>query len=141
MTRSEIVAFFARRQQHWAARDPEGLAGTHAADGTVSSPIFKQLKGRWAIADSYRRLFETFSDWDFQYEDLIIDGDRIAQAFTVRATHTGDFMGLAGTGRRCQIQGVLLFRIADGLIQDERRVYDFTNLLMQIGVLKSKPGY
>lgn len=141
MTRDEIVAFFARRQQYWAARDAEGLANTHAADGTVASPIFKELKGRWAIANSYRRLFETFSDWDFQYDDLIIDGNRVAQGFTVRATHTGDFMGLAGSGRRCQIQGVLLFRLADGLIQGERRVYDFTNLLLQVGVLKGRPGY
>jgi hypothetical protein len=29
----------------------------------------------------------------------------------------------------------------DGLIQDERRIDDFTSFLIQIGVLRSKPGY
>jgi hypothetical protein len=28
----------------------------------------------------------------------------------------------------------------DGLIADERRIYDFTGLLIQLGVLRSKPG-
>ena len=32
----------------------------------------------------------------------------------------------------------LTFR--DGLIVNERRLYDFTNMLMQLGVLKAKPA-
>ena len=32
-------------------------------------------------------------------------------------------------------------RVAGGFIQDERRLYDFSMLLMQVGVLKGKPGY
>jgi hypothetical protein len=30
--------------------------------------------------------------------------------------------------------------MVDGLIAHERRVYDFTGLLIQLGVLRSKPG-
>jgi hypothetical protein len=30
--------------------------------------------------------------------------------------------------------------MAEGLIAHERRVYDFTGLLIQLGVLRSKPG-
>lgn len=141
MTRESIVDFFAQRQQYWAARDADGLASSNATDGTVVSPMFKQVRGREAIATSYRRLFETFPDWGFESEALIIDGDRVAQPFSASATHVGEFMGLPGTGRRFQVQGVRLFRLADELIQEERRVYDFTALLIQIGVLRSKPGY
>jgi hypothetical protein len=38
------------------------------------------------------------------------------------------------------VQGVLLFEMRDGKIINERRLYDFTSLLVQIGVLKTKPG-
>jgi predicted ester cyclase len=38
----------------------------------------------------------------------VIDGDRVARSFTAQATHVGEFMGLAGTGRRFAIQGVLV---------------------------------
>ena len=56
----------------------------------------------------------------------------------VRATHGGYFMGLGGSGRKFDIKGVCLFEIRDGLIAFERRVYDFTGLLIQLGILKSK---
>ena len=49
-------------------------------------------------------------------------------------------MGLAATHRRCQIEGVRLYEMKDGLIQSERRLYDFTGLLIQVGVLKSRPA-
>ena len=50
-------------------------------------------------------------------------------------------MGFPGTHRRCQIQGVRLYEMVGGLIRFERRMYDFTSLLIQVGVLKSKPSY
>jgi predicted ester cyclase len=57
----------------------------------------------------------------------------------VTATHTSELFGVAPTNRRCEIQGVLLFEFADGRISRERRVYDFTSLLIQVGVLKARP--
>ena len=140
MTRQEILAAFDERQQAWTARDPDGLAAGHAEDGTIESPIFGHREGRAAIRDSYRALFDMFPDWDFQAEPLLIDGDRVAQPFTAAATHTGTFMGLPGTNRRFKIQGVRVFTMRDGLIHHERRIYDFTSLLIQVGVLKSKPA-
>jgi len=138
MTRDEIVAFFAARQGPWAARDADALAACNAVNGTVASPMFKHLNGRKAIAGSYRRLFEIFPDWDYQSDGLIVDDDRVAQPFVATATHRGELLGIAGTGHKCRIEGVRLFRMQDGLIQDERRVYDFTSLLMQIGLLRAK---
>ena len=50
-------------------------------------------------------------------------------------------MGFQGTGRRCSFEGVSLFELsADGLIAAERRVYDFTGLLAQLGVLRVRPA-
>lgn len=33
-----------------------------------------------------------------------------------------------------------LYTLSDRLIQEEQRIYDFTGLLIQVGVLKSKPA-
>jgi hypothetical protein len=38
-----------------------------------------------------------------------------------------------------EVQVALLLKIADGLVIDERRIYDFTGVLVQVGVLKAKP--
>lgn len=141
MTPDQIREFFARQDQLWRDRDAAGLAEGHTDDGTLESPIFRTVTGGRNIAVSYTTLFDIFPDWDFEPEDLLIDGDRVAQPFTASATHEGEFMGLAGSGKRFTIQGVRLFRMRDGRIAHERRYYDFTGLLIQLGVLKGKPGY
>ncbi len=140
MTRDAIEAFFETRQKNWQARDSVALAAGHAEHGTLISPMFGNRTGRDAIRDSYRALFTVFPDWSFVGEPVLIDGDRVAQPFSVTATHVGEFMGLTGSNRRFKVQGVRLFDMQDGLIQHERRHYDFTGLLIQLGVLRGKPA-
>ena len=141
MTRDNVVAFFERWERTWAERDVDALANMYTETCKVSSPMFGQINGRTAVAESYRRLFSAFPDWTLTTEDLIVDDGNVAQVFTVTATHKGDFMGLPGTGRKAQIHGARILRFTDGLIHEERRLYDFTLLLMQVGVLRGKPGH
>lgn len=49
-------------------------------------------------------------------------------------------MGIPGSGRRVEFECVLIFDIEDGLITRERRIYDFTGMLIQLGVLRGKPA-
>jgi hypothetical protein len=50
-------------------------------------------------------------------------------------------MGLEGTGRRCSFEGASLFELSpELLIMSERRFYDFTGLLAQLGVLRVRPA-
>lgn len=139
MATDEVREFFRVQQDHWRERDPEKLASGHAEDGVIISPIFRTVTGRQAILASYKALFQIFPDWDYRAEQLLIDGSGVAEPFTATATHVGEFMGLAGCGRRFEIQGVRLFEMGDGLIARERRYYDFTGMLIQLGVLRSKP--
>jgi steroid delta-isomerase-like uncharacterized protein len=140
MTREELTTFAAHRHEVWNRRDAAALAAGHAADGTVTSPMFGTVHGRAAIETSYRNLFAIFADWEYIADELVIDGDTVIEMFTARATHTHEFLGMAGTGRRFQIRGALLFRFASGLIAHEERIYDFSGMLIQIGVLKAKPA-
>lgn len=140
MTRDEAVTFFDLQQQDWNVRDPEALARRHTADCTVISPIFRTIRGSHAILESYRSLFSTFPDWELIGQQLLVDGDRVALQFLVHATHSREFMGLPGSGRKFDIQGLLSFEMRDGLIAYERRYYDFTGLLIQLGILRGKPA-
>jgi steroid delta-isomerase-like uncharacterized protein len=140
MTHDEAVKFFDHQQTCWNDRDADALANAHAADGTVISPIFRTVQGRADIHASYRTLFATFPDWQYIGQRLLVDDALVAQEFLVHATHSGEFMGLRGTGRKFDIQGVRLMEMRDGLIAYERRYYDFTGLLIQLGILKSKPA-
>ena len=140
MTREQIVAVLNAMQRSWHARDAAALTAMHASDCTIHSPMFGEVHGLAAAEQSYRDLFRTFADWTYEGQDLIIDGLRAAQIFTVTATHTHEFFGLEATGRKFRIDGVLIFEFRDGKVATERRLYDFTGLLIQIGVLKAKPA-
>jgi steroid delta-isomerase-like uncharacterized protein len=139
MTRDEIVALFGRRRDAWRRRDAPELAGNHTDDGIVESPASGEVKGRSAIEMVYRSWFAAFPDLEFREEQLLVDGDHAALFWTVTGTHEGTFCGLSATGRRFTIRGVSLYQVRDGAIIRERRLYDFTALLLQIGVLKAKP--
>ena len=140
MTYDETVAFLRAREGKYRRRDVNGLAADHTDDGIVRSPIFPLVRGVVNIQASYRALFTMFPDLRMTFEAPIIDGDRAAHPYSSRATHVGDFMGMPGTGRKFQIEGALLYKFDDGLIAEERRIYDFTGLLMQLGVLKGRPA-
>ena len=141
MTHDEILAFFEKQVVDWRNRDAEALAAGHAPDGVIESPIFRTVVGARNIGVSYTTLFDIFPDWELLQTEILVDGNKAAQTFTVTATHQGEFMGLPGTGKRFTIQGVRVLTMRDGLIAHEKRYYDFTGLLIQIGVLKGKPGY
>ena len=81
MSPDQIRAFFREQEPHWRNRDAAALAAGHAPGGALVSPIFGTVSGDRAIAVSYTTLFDIFPDWDFQADDLLIDGDRVAQPF------------------------------------------------------------
>ena len=142
MTRAETLAFFARRQAEYDRRDAAALAAGHAPDGTVDSPAAGgSVRGRAAIEDVYRAWFKAFPDVVFEDDDEpLIDGDRVALVSTLVGTDLGGFMETAPTGKHFRLRLVRLYTMSDGLIASERRIYDFTGMLVQIGLLKAKPA-
>ena len=141
MTPAEISGFFARRDEIWQRHDHAALAEDHAEDGDLESPIGGNVKGRAAIQNIYREWFSSFPDVQCLTEHLLIDGDRAVQFAQMIGTQKGDFCGLAPTGKRFEVHCAFLFFFAERKIQREIRVYDFTGMLMQLGVLKAKPTY
>ncbi len=141
MTSDQITAFIGRHANGWNQRNPDSLCHDHAEVGVIVSPMFGRVQGRPQIRVTYAALFEVFPDWQVRFDIPIVDGNRLAVCFSVTATHKGDLMGLAGTGRRCAFEGASHFELgADFLIREERRVYDLTGLLTQLGVLRVRPA-
>lgn len=139
MTRDEILALFARREAAWRNRDAATLAADHHPDGVVVSPTGGVLEGREAIEHVYGVWLRAFPDLMFVHEDVIIDGDRVAALCRVAGTHGGEFFGMPPTGRRLEVSAVFVYRFENDKIAHERRVLDFTGVLVQIGVLRAKP--
>jgi len=140
MTREEIVAFFDRRQAAVSSLDPVAAASLHSEDGVVESPLAGgAAQGREAIEHVYRAFFAAFSTASIRQEQLLIDDQRAVLVVHIDGTDSGGLMGMAPTGRPFSLSLVSLCELRDGLIARERRIYDYTGLLIQIGAVKVKP--
>ena len=140
MTREQAEALVLRRQGAFDRLDAAALAADHAADGVVESPAAGRVEGRAAILDVYEAWFKAFPDLKFRHADFLLDGDRVALLATVSGTNTSGFMGLAATGKRFQFPVVCVYTFNGNEIVHERRVYDFSGMLIQGGMLKAKPA-
>ena len=137
-TREQVMALVARRQEAFEKLDAATLAADYADDAVIQSPMAGVHHGREAEA-AFRHGFNAFRDMTQTVEAVIIDGDRVAEVRSMRGTHVGEFLGLSPTKKTFHLSMVFLYELKDGKIVHERRIYDFTGLLMQIGVLKAKP--
>lgn len=140
MTRDEIVALLERRNAAWNRHDAAAAAAYHAEDAIGESPVQGRMIGRARIQDGYKTWMTAFPDVKIVSDDVLIEGNRVVQFFTMTGTQKGSFHGLPATGRKFHITGVFLATVNDqGLITRDRRVYDVTNMLVQLGALRAKP--
>ena len=139
MTREEIVALFKRRQEAYEDLDAKALAADYTEDSVIESPSAGVHKGRDA-EKSLRAFFDAFLDLTMSWDELVIDGDLVVTVVSSEGTHMRELLGFAPTGKRFQMSVAVVHRLKDRKIIHERRIYDFTGLLVQIGVLKAKPA-
>jgi steroid delta-isomerase-like uncharacterized protein len=138
MTRSEAEQFFERRLEAYRRRDIDALITDYSEHCVLESPLAGQVQGREAIDGVNRGFLSSFPDFALEDSELIVEDNRVVQVLTLSGTNTGGFMGLTPTGKRFKFPIVLIFTFENGQIVHERRIYDFTGLLTQIGVLRTK---
>ena len=138
MTRQDIEALFARRQDDYDNLDAESLARDYTDDAVIDSPV----SGRHGKAEAQHNIeavFQAFVDLTLTTESLVIDGQRVAQVIALEGTNVGGLFGLPPSGKTFKVPAVFVFDLRDGKIARERRIYDFTGVLVQVGVLKARP--
>ena len=140
MSRDQVLEFFKRRQEAYDDLDAAALAADYADDAIIESPTAGVHTGRDAAEKVLRTVFNAFLDHRVKIEHLIIDGNEVASVLMLEGTHIGEFLGLPPTGKPFTMPAVFFYQLENGKIVKERRIYDFTGLLVQIGVLKAKPA-
>ncbi len=94
------------------------------------------IEGHKAVVRLFRA---AFPDLEWQINDCLAEGDRVAVRTTMRATHQGDFFGIPATGQPVTVTGIHIVRIADGKIAEHWGTNDDLGLLRQVGTLPSTP--
>jgi steroid delta-isomerase-like uncharacterized protein len=116
----------------WSNGDLTAIGETMAADATIHAP---EVGGTEGLKAFNRMLRAAFPDWHSTPEELVAEGDAVVERWTGRGTHLGTFQGIAPTGRRVEVPGVVFYRIANDKIIEFRGSFDMLRMLQQLGTL------
>ncbi len=95
-----------------------------------------QLQGLESLKQGLRLGFKGFPDWHEAIEDIIAEGDKVWVRLTYTGTHTGEFRGLAPTGKKITTIGLMIYRIVNGKLVEGWDLSDYLALLKQIGAIE-----
>lgn len=85
--------------------------------------------------DNWQRPFQAaFADKVCVDEARLFMGEWAAAFGRQEATHAGEFMGIAPTGKRIEIRYMDFWKVADGKIEDNWVMVDFPHVMAQLGV-------
>lgn len=91
--------------------------------------------GVQAFKDNWQRPFQAaFSDKVCIDEARLVQGEWMAAFGRQEATHSGEFMGIAPTGKRVEIRYMDFWKVVDGKIVDNWVNVDFAHVMQQLGV-------
>lgn len=80
-----------------------------------------------------------FPDVTFSIEEMFAVGDRVISRYIMRGTHQGEIQGIPATGNKIEISGIMINRIENGKVVEDREEADMLGLMQQLGMeLKPK---
>ena len=91
-------------------------------------------EGLTALVTTWRT---AFLDMRETVKDLISEGDKVVGRFTMRGTHSGEFMGVPPTGRSVAMSGIDFVRVAGGKIAEFWYGEHLLELMQQVGAIQS----
>jgi steroid delta-isomerase-like uncharacterized protein len=133
-----MVELMARWLRALERRDVGAYTHLYADHAIVESPLGGVVTGPEQLRKAFEAFFATFPDATFACEDPCIDGTRAVIVSSIAGTHVGAISGLPASGKPFRLPLVFVLDVRDGLIVRDRRIYDFTGLLVQIGMIKAK---
>lgn len=92
------------------------------------------------VADQHLKghiiIFETgLPNYQFIPKDIIAEGNKVTVRFVLEAEHKGELFGMAPTGRKVKVDGIIIYELADNKIVNHWMQADSVALMQQIGAM------
>ena len=85
-----------------------------------------------AFKEEHRRFKSSFSGVKLHIDDEIVEGEKIAVRWTCTATHTGDGLGFAPTGKIVTFPGASFLYLHEGKLAAGWNAFDFTAVVQSL---------
>jgi predicted ester cyclase len=117
------------------------LEETNATNAVYHSGTGEDIRGLKDIKQFFSNFLSAFPDAHGTLDDIVVEGDKVAQRWTLTATHKGEFMGIPPTNRKITIWAVEIDRVAGGKFVEIWERFDTLGFMQQLGVVpKSGKG-
>jgi steroid delta-isomerase-like uncharacterized protein len=94
------------------------------------------IEGARQFAATFR---EAFPDLQNTIEDMVAEGDKVVMRFRGNGTHEGETEAFGPpTGKRMEITGITIKRLADGKIVEAWTNFDALGMMRQLGVMNAQ---
>jgi steroid delta-isomerase-like uncharacterized protein len=132
----ELVRRFV--EEFWNRGNTVAADELMAPEAQIHMPTGEQvdLDGIKAFNVAFRA---SFPDWHSTLEELVAEGDTVAERWTGRGTHRGELQGIPATGTHVEVPGSVFYRIVGGKIVVFRGQLDMMGLMHQLGAIPSTP--
>jgi len=124
----------------WNKRDFEVIKELVAPEYHYYSPSNRaNPKSREETIEEMEMFFTGVPDAYFTVEELIISGNKVISRWVVEGTHQGQFEGIPATWNKIEYSGIMITRIENEQIVEDRENWDGLGLFEQLGMeLKPK---
>ena len=133
-------ALYRKLVEEWNKGNYEYLKEAYAPDYVYYFPSAnpKPMSREEAI-EMIKGIRAGFPDVIWSIEELVVVGDMVITRNIFRGTQNGTFQGIPPTGNKIEPSSIIVARIRDGMIVEEREEYDALTMMQQLGMeLKPK---
>ena len=124
----ELARSWAKAVESGAAGAFETLVSPDVTDVSGQAPVL----GQAPFEARSRAIHAAFRSIAVTVDQVLVDGERLAWRFTLRAEHCGPFLGIEATGKEVTVRGVNFQRIEHGRVREHWTLLDRFDLLQQL---------
>ena len=140
MTETTAAETIVRRMYEPLATGDTTLVDQALAPDWEAVPPLQAGPGAAGWKATIEHLRSVFTDLTVSIEDIVVSGDLVAVRSVSRGTHTGELLGVPGTGRPVEIRAADFHRLAGGRIAATWHLEDYFGLAAQLGLTFSVAG-
>ena len=116
-------------------RNEDAVRELVASDLAYHLPGVPEPLNRDAFIEIPRGFYAAFPDLQHVIEFQVAEGDKVATHSTLRATHRGEFQGIAPTGKQVAFTATQIDRVVDGKLVERWVEVAQLALLQQLGAI------
>jgi steroid delta-isomerase-like uncharacterized protein len=111
-----------------------------APDAVVHDLGPTDLRGADGFKPFHAAFRSAFPDIRLRIDHMVAEGDMVAARWSATATHRGDGLGVAATGRPVRLSGMVFVRVDGGRMVEGWNNFDQLGMFQQLGAVSLPVG-